>query len=217
MAGTATPITTAGLATATGMSSSADALRPRRALLALLALAPLASGCGSSSTSHPPVAPKTNSFAWLAMGSVPGSWPAPGTLAGGSLPRPPGWQPARGDRGTVSFVERRNGAIVGYLNATPRSGRETLANWKQFRVAHNADEGDRDVRLIDGMTGRTVSSSRVSCVKDSYRTSRSRYVELACLVATPRASTVVLGASPPGEWSRQQPVIERAIAGFVAS
>ena len=209
-----TPITTAVRATATGMSSKAGALG---ALSVLVALVLVASGCGTGSTNAQKATSKAGSFAWLSAGSAPATWTAPGALAGGSLPRPPGWQAARGDRGSVSFVERRDGAIVGYLNATPRSGAETLANWQRFRVAHNGEEGDRDVTRISGMTGLAVNSSHVSCVKDSYRTSLSPYVELACLVVRPRASTVVLGASPPTDWGRQRAVIQRAIAGFVAS
>lgn len=191
--------------------------RPLGALIGLLAVGGAVAGCGMGTATHPAVRSGSGSFAWLASGTAPAAWPPGRPLTGGSLPRPPRWQPLSGDRGSVSFVARQDGAIVGYLNATPHSGDETLANWQRFRVEHNSDEGDRDVHRIAGVTGLPVGSSRVSCVRDSYRTSLSRYLELACLVARPRASAVVLGAAPPADWGRQRAVIERAIAGFVAS
>lgn len=181
---------------------------------ALLALA--FTGCGASTPKPPPVAGRGGPFRWLAQGRAPANWPPTGVVAGGSLPQPPGWQPIRGDRGSTSFVQRRAGTIVGYLNATPRSGDETIANWARFRVAHNAQEGDRDIAALAEATGVGVGSARVSCVTDEYLTSLSRYREIACLIAARRASTVVLGAAPPRDWSRQRPIIERAIAGFLA-
>ncbi len=188
--------------------------------LAILALA----GCGTAMTSKTPATAPTQttagtgsgSFAWLASGRAVGSAPA-GVLAAGALARPSGWRPVRGDPGSVSFAQLRAGAIVGYLNATPRSGAETLANWSRFRIAHNAEEGDREVRLLASVTRMGVGSARVSCVVDAYRTSLSRYREIACLVARPGgAAAVVLGAAPPGAFSHLQPDIERAIAGFTA-
>lgn len=141
------------------------------------------------------------------------------TVAGpGAIPRPPGSRVLRGDRGSVSFAAiEADGRIVGYLNATPRSGAETIADWTRFRARHNAEEGDRHIRLLDGVTGLRAGAARVSCVIDDYRTTLSRYRELACLIAHPRAGTVVLGAAPPNLWTRQRPIIEHAIAAFVAS
>ncbi len=204
-------ITAAAPATATGMSSRMGVAG------ALMALAMAAAGCGVSASTSPRPQATGGPFAWLSSGPAPAAWPAAGLLAGGSLPRPPGWGPLRGDHGTVSFIARHHGAIVGYLNATPRSGEETLTNWEHFRIAHNAEEGDRDVRALGGAIALRVGASRMSCVKDSYRTSLNRYIELACLIARPRGSTVVLGAAPPADWAAQRAVIERAIAGFVAS
>ncbi len=190
-------------------------------LIGLLAIA--AAGCGTGTptpdtATHKPTASSGGSFAWLARGPAPPGWPAIGVVAGGALPRPPGWRALNGDRGSVSFAELgAGGRIVGYLNATPRSGAETIANWTRFRVRHNVAEGDRDVRTLAGLTALRVGAARASCVTDDYRTSLSRYRELACLIARPRASTVVLGAAPPSDWATQRPTIERAIAGFVAS
>jgi hypothetical protein len=52
-------------------------------------------------------------------------------------------------------------------------------------------------------------------VRDSYRTRfGTRYVELACLVSGARASTVIVGASPPESWSTISPLLERAISSL---
>jgi hypothetical protein len=109
-----------------------------------------------------------------------------------------------------------SGAIAGYLNATPRSDNERLDDWTRFRVAHNAEEGDRDVRALAGQNGLQLRMGRASCVIDQYRTKLSAYREIACLIEDARGSTVVLGAAPPDSWPAELPVIERAIAGFVA-
>ena len=54
-----------------------------------------------------------------------------------------------------------------------------------------------------------------ACVKDSYRSATgASYVELACLVAGKRASSVIVGAAPPHAWARVSPLLERAISDF---
>ena len=55
-----------------------------------------------------------------------------------------------------------------------------------------------------------------SCVIDQYRTSARSYREIACLVTGPHRATVIVGATTPGLWPREAPVIERAISAFVA-
>lgn len=208
---------------------------PIGGLIGLLAIAAVAAGCGAANQTRAhgvqSIAPPANraptreptpsgsrSFAWLASGPAPPAWSPAGMLAGGALPRPRGWQAIHGDRGSVSFAQlRMGGTVVGYLNATPRSGAETLANWTRFRVHHNAAEGDRNVRASAGSDGLRIGADHASCVIDDYLTRLSSYREIACLIAGARATTVVVGASPPSNWSRQRPIIERAIAGFVAS
>lgn len=113
-----------------------------------------------------------------------------------------------------------HGGVDGYLNATPRSGEETIGNWTSFRIHHNAEEGDRLGRMIAGANGLRVGRTRASCVIDDYLTSSApahSYREVACLIDTPRGVTAVVGASSSRAWTRQRPVLERAIAGFLAS
>ena len=126
------------------------------------------------------------------------------------------WRPIRTDPGTASVALIGHGrSIRGYLNATPRQGTETLANWPSFRIHHlREDDSSKDVRLIASARGLRFRSGRGSCVIDSYRTSRTRYREIACLVAGARTSSVVVGAAPSRTWTQQAETIERAIASL---
>jgi hypothetical protein len=159
----------------------------------------------------------TAAFAWLHPGVVPAGWTTR-RLSGSParLPAPPGWRPAAGDPGTATVVSRdASGAIVGYLNATPRQGDESAANWSSFRVAHNREEGDRDVRLLAAAAGLRFRSATGSCVIDSYlTTSGNRYREIACIVSGRSATTVIVAAAPPSHWALEAPVLERALNSF---
>jgi hypothetical protein len=76
------------------------------------------------------------------------------------------------------------------------------------------EESSKDVRLIASAHGLRFRSGRGSCVIDSYRTSRTRYREIACLVAGTRSSSVLVGAAPQKTWAQQAEKIERAIASL---
>ncbi len=193
------------------------------AMLATLALA--FTGCGkgygegsSSTTSAPQATSQPRAFGWLRPSPPPRAWHT-SQLRGGvaRLAYPLGWQPIRTDPGTFSAAIRApTGEILGYLNATPHQGAETLSNWGSFRLDHNRDEGDVDVKSVASATGLRFLSGRGSCVIDTYTTSSGRsYREVACIVAGARATTVVVGAAPPVRWSRQGPALERAISSFL--
>ena len=158
-----------------------------------------------------------STFAWLQPEVAPAGWSSsrlPSSPA--RLPVPPGWRPEHGDAGTRTVVQRTpSGAIAGYLNATPRQGAESPRNWAEFRVAHNGEEGDREVRLLAGATHLYFRSASGSCVLDSYRTeSGHRYREMACIVSGRSATTVIVGAAPPARWEAEAPTIEQAINSF---
>ncbi len=196
------------------------------AILATLAFA--LAGCGggygggSSSTTSAPQstsqARQARAFVWLQPSPPPRPWHT-GRLPGGvaRLAYPLGWQSIRSDPGTFSAAVRApTGEIRGYLNATPRQGTETLSNWGSFRLDHNRDEGDVDVRRVASATGLRFRSGHGSCVIDVYKTSTGRsYREVACIVAGAKATTVVVGAAPPAQWSQQGPALERAISSFL--
>jgi hypothetical protein len=156
-------------------------------------------------------------FAWLKPTTPPTGWKVARTPGGAVLAYPPGWRAIATDRGTatVALVGDR-GLIEGYLNATPKSGSETLANWRRFRPQHNLGEGERRVRLLAATSGARFRSGRGSCVIDSYMTSRASYREIACLVSGLMSSAVVVAAAPSASWARQLATLRRAVSSFVA-
>lgn len=163
-------------------------------------------GCGGGS-GH-------GQFGWLKPGPAPSGWRSASIADGAAMSYPAAWRRIHGDPGTataVSYGPHRE--IVGYLNITPRQGEESLSNWASFRVEHNGEEGDRGVKRIDAATGLRFRAGSGSCVRDSYKTSSGgAYVELACIVAGARATTVIVGAAPPDDWARMAPLIERSIS-----
>jgi hypothetical protein len=131
------------------------------------------------------------------------------------LAYPPGWRVIDGDPGTVTAALRSGGRIVGYLNATPQGGAESLANWLRFRADHNRDEGDRSVVRLAGARGLRFRGAQGSCLVDGYTSSTgSRYRELACIVAGPRATSVVVASAVQGRWATLAPVLRRAVSSF---
>jgi hypothetical protein len=199
-----------------------------RAGLGLTVLALAAGGCGgthpapAASTPHASPAHATmpagrgSTFAWLRPGRPPGGWPVARIATGATLPFPTGWRPEAGDAGTATAVlQGADHAILGFLNLTPRQGGERVRTWAAFRLAHNAQEGDRDGKALAVGTGLRFRSGRGSCILDAYATTTgARYTELACLVTGRKASSVIVGAAPPQLWSRMSPLIERAISAF---
>jgi hypothetical protein len=184
------------------------------ALVALLALA----GCGAAARDtgkHATGAPA--SFAWLRPAAAPADWKV-GTLPSrtADLAYPPGWRPIRTDPGTFSAaLMGAHDRIRGYLNATPRSGAETLGNWSSFRPAHNGEEGDRKVISEASASELRFRSGTGSCVIDRYATTTdARYREIACIVRGTRGTTVVVAAARPTDWSELAPQLEHAVSSF---
>ncbi len=154
-------------------------------------------------------------FSWLRPARPPAGWNTAATPSGATLAYPPDWHQIQSDHGSVSAAPAGpRESFAGYLNATPRSGEETLANWRRFRVAHVAEEGARDVRLSASATKLRFRSGHGSCVVDSYSTTKARFREIACIVAGARATTVIVAAAPIGAWTSQSPVLERGISSF---
>ncbi len=134
---------------------------------------------------------------------------------GAAMPYPPGWRRIASDPGTASaaLLDRRH-RFLGYLNLTPRQGKETLADWPRFRPEHNASENERDVRTLAVGTGLRFSAGHGTCVRDAYTTTTdTRYIEIACLVVGRKSGVVIVGASASRAWPRISPMLERAISG----
>lgn len=156
-------------------------------------------------------------FAWLRPASPPVGWHLARTPDGAAFAYPPGWTAIRTDPGTASVALRGNGGrIDGYLNVTPKQGAETLANWSRFRPRKNRAEGARNVRLLAATSDARFRSARGSCVIDTYTTSAATYEEIACLVAGPGSSDVVVAAAPAGLWQARSAVLERAVSSFAS-
>lgn len=169
-------------------------------------------GCGGSDPSR-----ASGPFAWLKPAAPPAGWKVVHTGGGAALASPPGWTSIRTDPGTASVaLVGHDGRTDGYLNATPRQGTETLADWSRFRPRHNQEEGDRSLRVIATTTAADFRSGRGACVIDTYATSKASYREIACLVSGRRSSAVVVAAAPVALWARQAPTLERAVSSFVA-
>lgn len=129
---------------------------------------------------------------------------------------PASWQREDGDPGTATAaLLSSKGAFMGYLNITPQQGPEKLTGWAAFRIHHDENEGDRHLKELASATGLRFLTGPGSCVEDSYLTQiHKQYVEIACIVAGKKATTVVVGAAPPSAWSREAPVLKRAIEGL---
>jgi hypothetical protein len=177
---------------------------------AALATAVAVAGCGGAAPHRP------DAFAWLRTAQSPPAWHVARLPSGAAaLAYPPGWRTIRTDPGTVSVaLLGRDGRIRGYLNATPQSGAETLANWTRFRPDHNRDEGDRAV-VTDAAAARLrFRTGTGSCVVDHYATASARYREIACLVRGTRATTVIVAAALPRDWAALAPALRRSVASF---
>jgi hypothetical protein len=154
-------------------------------------------------------------FAWLHPAPPPAGWTVAGTARGGTLAYPPGWKPIKTDPGTASVALLGSGGrIDGYVNATPKQGTETLANWSRFRPAHNREEGDRNVRVVASARDLKFRDGRGSCVIDIYTTSKATYREIACLVAGRTSSAVIVAAAPVELWNRHAATLRRAVSSF---
>jgi hypothetical protein len=204
-----TPTTMAARATATAIPRTIT----NRSFALVLAIAALAAaGCGGGAK---PSSQTAAAFAWLHPASAPSGWSRVAIPTGAAYYVPPGWRAVHSDRGTASAaLLDANGRYRGYLNLTPRQSTESLANWARFRVDHNREENEshdvaqaaaRGLQFRDGAHG--------SCVRDAYTSgSGVRYVEIACLVAGHRISTVIVGAAQSDAWAQLEPVLQRAVS-----
>jgi hypothetical protein len=186
------------------------------ALVAALAIAGCGGGAGSGRAGSTAAQPTSTPFAWLSPAAPPAGWKVGRLPSGGAtLAYPPGWRPIRTDPGTFSAaLLGAHGKIRGYLNATPRQGAESLANWARFRTDHNRDEGDFRLDSEASAQGLRFRTGSGSCVIDRYATVSAHYREIACLVRGSHASTVVVAAALPRDWARLAPQLERAVSSF---
>jgi hypothetical protein len=201
---------------ATATSDSVRRATARGAILAAgLIMALLAAACGSAgSAAAGGRAVTAGDLASLRTQAAPHDWRRVRLSAGGAaLAAPPGWRRASGDPGSATFVLGADADHPrGYLNATPATEEEQLGSWVGFRLSHNREEGDRNVRLL-AARGRLRLGRRVAarCVQDSYISGTTGYTEIACLAQAPSARTVIVAASPTPAWGQERSTLMRAI------
>jgi hypothetical protein len=184
-----------------------------------IALALAVAGCGAGASPRATTAPRLDAvaagpFPVLHAAPPPAGWRSATLPSGAVLAYPADWRRIQGDAGTATAALRdAHGRFLGYLNLTPRQGRETLANWAALRPAHNRAEGETHVVALGSARGvRFRDGARGSCVRDAYSTASSgRFVEVACLIQGRRASSVIVAAAPPAQWARRWPTLRRAI------
>jgi hypothetical protein len=106
-----------------------------------------------------------------------------------------------------------------YLNATPRQGAETPANWSRFRVEHLTDDDANTVGLEAAATGLAFRGGIGSCVIDHYRSrvGAHTYREIACLVVGRHSASVLIGAARTTDWPREVGVIQRAVDSYLVT
>jgi hypothetical protein len=157
-------------------------------------------------------------FSWLRAVPAPKKWTTATIASGGAtLSYPSSWKPIPGDRGTVTAALRDSrGLYRGYLNVTPRQGAEQLAGWATFRTERNAQDGDRQTRVVAAAENLRVGSVRGSCVVDDYlsRVGSHPYRELACIFTGSRYTNVFVGATLVRDWPTLGRVVERAASAF---
>jgi hypothetical protein len=177
---------------------------------ALIAVAAAACGGGGASAGAP--SGSTHSTAT----ATASGWRQLQIPTGASLPYPSGWHLISGDPGSAAAaLFDRNGLIRAYLNVTPAVAKEQLGSWARFRIGHNADEGDRNVRLLSSQTNIRNGADRESCVTDTYTTTKTSYHELACLVQAPHGPrTVLVAAAQPPAWPRERAAFQYAFNHF---
>ena len=198
-------------------SSAARVATARVAIVAVgLIVALLASACGSagSAATGGGQAVDAGVLASLRTQAAPHGWRRVRLSTGGAaLAAPPGWHRVSGDPGSATFVLGASADHPrAYLNATPATDEEQLASWVGFRLSHNREEGDRNVRLLASRSGlRLGGSVAARCVQDAYTSGTTRYTEIACLAQARSGRTVIVAASPTPAWAHESSTLTRAI------
>jgi hypothetical protein len=154
----------------------------------------------------------------LASTAPPTSWTRLTLPSGlGSLAEPPRFRAVRGDQGTATLaLLGSDSTYLGYLNVTPRQGDERLAGWAAFRLAHLRGDGSISARQDGAVESVRTGQSLRSCVTDDYVTEigHHHFHEVACLVMTTSAGSVVVAATPSGDPAHLWAQLERTVAAY---
>jgi hypothetical protein len=165
-----------------------------------------------------PVCAAAGPFAWLSPSVPPAGWKQitlPTKV--GVLSIPPLLRLVKGDPNAVSAAQTDSrGNFLAYVNATPKEGSESLANWSSFRLSHLREETAASVRTIAAAKNLPFRGGHGSCVIDVYvtRVKHHAYHEIACYVSGAKAGSVVIAAAPPTQWARVSKTLERVVASY---
>jgi hypothetical protein len=180
----------------------------------------VARGSGKQAAQTQPNPAGPAGFAWFRPGAAPAAWlraSLPGQHA--TLFYPGSLRPMPGDHGTVTVGrDSRSGAVLVYLNVTPRQGDETLRDWPGFRLAHLRDDGTTGVHLDSVSPPLPFHGGRGRCVIDTYTTKihSNRYQEIACFVQGTHAASVLVAATSTGTWRVYQPLLDQVVSSYQA-
>jgi hypothetical protein len=184
----------------------------RIGLLVLVALMGVAVGIPTGAE-----AAGTGLFSWFRPSIPPGGFRDVALPSGSAvLFYPARFRLVAGDPGTVTAGLRdRAGNTIGYLNATPQQGDETLVDWPAFRIDHQRGE-ETAVREGGSLLGLRFRGGKGSCVIDDYTTPQGhhRYREIACFVKGQRTGSVIVAAAPPSTWTSVGSELHHAISAY---
>jgi hypothetical protein len=157
-------------------------------------------------------------FDWFRAQAAPAGWlsvEVPGQLA--VLSYPSTAHPVYADPGAVAVAAiTPAGDYATYLNATPRQGGESLANWTRFRLDHLADDTAGPAKLLATAQGLAFRGGTGSCLLDDYtsRVGAHRYREIACLVSGDRGDSVLVAATLAADWPQQERALKLAVESY---
>jgi len=157
-------------------------------------------------------------FPRFAPNAAPAGW-AHLTLPNGTavMSYPPSMRPVSGDKGSVSVASRGpTGAIVLYLNATPRQSGENLGDWASFRLSRLRSDDASSAHEDSAASGLKFRGGTGSCVIDDYITREGghHYQEIACLAQGRTGASVIVAAAAAAQWRQAEPLLEQAVAAY---
>ena len=174
-----------------------------------------ASNTGSSQTSGPA------GFTWFRARPTPSGWHRVSLGDGKAVLSYPGSLHAlTADQGTVAEgLTTKSGTVLVYLNVTPRQGDETLRDWPEFRLDHLLEDDASAARMTGQATGLKFRGGLGSCVLDAYTTKvhANYFREIACFVQGARGSSVLVAATPAGDWGTYAGLLEQAVTSYAVS
>jgi hypothetical protein len=122
-----------------------------------------------------------------------------------------------GDPGSTTLaLLGSDGIYLGYLNVTPLQGDERLTGWAGFRLAHLRGDDSISARPEGAIESVRTGQTLRSCVTADYVTEigHHHFQEIACLVTTTSAGSVVAAATPSGDPAHLWAQLERAVAAY---